>query len=122
MRTWRSATQKPRRWSRSDESGLDQSQAILVAEMAKLQENTTGGTSDYLVTREFRDHSTMESADHGAARVLPDLRGDDIDQRHGRAPRSRNRDRARAIARDAAAVGPNSQAKLSARFGFGTPS
>jgi uncharacterized tellurite resistance protein B-like protein len=41
-------------------SGLDEAQAILVVEMAKLQELTTGGTSDYLVTREFREHSTME--------------------------------------------------------------
>jgi len=38
-------------------SGLDESQAVLVAEMAKLQERTTGETSDYLVTREFRDAS-----------------------------------------------------------------
>jgi uncharacterized tellurite resistance protein B-like protein len=42
------------------ESGLDQSQAVLVAEMAKLQERTAGGTSDYLVTREFREASTPE--------------------------------------------------------------
>jgi uncharacterized tellurite resistance protein B-like protein len=42
------------------ESGLDQSQAVLVAEMAKLQERTSGGTSDYLVTREFREDSSPE--------------------------------------------------------------
>jgi uncharacterized tellurite resistance protein B-like protein len=42
------------------ESGLDQSQAVLVAEMAKLQERTAGGTSDYLVTREFREGSSDE--------------------------------------------------------------
>ncbi|MFI5259474.1 MAG: TerB family tellurite resistance protein [Candidatus Limnocylindrales bacterium] len=41
-------------------SGLDQSQAVLVVEMAKLQEKTGGGTNDYLVTREFRELSTME--------------------------------------------------------------
>jgi uncharacterized tellurite resistance protein B-like protein len=41
-------------------AGLDQSQAVLVVEMAKLQEKTSGGTSDYTVTREFRDHSTQE--------------------------------------------------------------
>jgi uncharacterized tellurite resistance protein B-like protein len=41
-------------------SGLDESQAVLVAEMAKLQEKTAGGTSDYLVTREFRELSTPE--------------------------------------------------------------
>jgi uncharacterized tellurite resistance protein B-like protein len=42
------------------ESGLDESQAVLVAEMAKLQERTSGGTSDYLVTREFREASSPE--------------------------------------------------------------
>jgi uncharacterized tellurite resistance protein B-like protein len=41
-------------------SGLDQPQAVLVVEMAKLQEKTAGGTSDYLVTREFRELSTPE--------------------------------------------------------------
>ncbi|MGZ6265323.1 MAG: tellurite resistance TerB family protein [Candidatus Limnocylindrales bacterium] len=41
-------------------SGLDESQAVLVIEMAKLQEKTGGGTSDYLVTREFRELSTPE--------------------------------------------------------------
>lgn len=40
--------------------GLDESQAVLVVEMAKLQERTTGATSDYLVTREFRDISSPE--------------------------------------------------------------
>ena len=41
-------------------AGLDPAQAVLVVEMAKLQEKTGGGTSDYLVTREFREHSTPE--------------------------------------------------------------
>ncbi|HEX7492266.1 MAG TPA: TerB family tellurite resistance protein [Candidatus Limnocylindrales bacterium] len=41
-------------------AGLDQSQAVLVVEMAKLQEKTSGGTSDYLVTRDFREHSTEQ--------------------------------------------------------------
>ena len=41
-------------------AGLDQAQAVLVVEMAKLQEKTGGGTSDYLVTREFREHSTPD--------------------------------------------------------------
>jgi uncharacterized tellurite resistance protein B-like protein len=40
--------------------GLDPAQAVLVVEMAKLQEKTAGGTSDYLVTREFRELSTPE--------------------------------------------------------------
>ncbi len=42
------------------DSGLDESQSVLVVEMAKLQEKTSGGTSDYLVTREFRELSTPE--------------------------------------------------------------
>jgi uncharacterized tellurite resistance protein B-like protein len=41
-------------------SGLDPAQAVLVVEMAKLQEKTGSGTSDYLVTREFRELSTPE--------------------------------------------------------------
>ena len=28
--------------------------------MAKLQERTTGATSDFLVTREFKDHATVD--------------------------------------------------------------
>jgi uncharacterized tellurite resistance protein B-like protein len=42
------------------ESGLDSSQALLVAEMARLQERTSGGTSDYLVTREFGERYTTD--------------------------------------------------------------
>jgi uncharacterized tellurite resistance protein B-like protein len=42
------------------DAGLDQPQAVLVVEMAKMQEMAIGGTSDYLVTREFREHSTPE--------------------------------------------------------------
>ena len=41
-------------------SGLDAAQAALVAEMAKLQEKTTGATSDFLVTREFSEHAAVE--------------------------------------------------------------
>jgi uncharacterized tellurite resistance protein B-like protein len=41
-------------------SGLDPAQAVLVVEMAKLQELTAGETSDYLVTREFSENSTQE--------------------------------------------------------------
>ncbi len=43
-----------------EEAGLDRPQAVLVTQMAKLQERATGGTSDYLVTREFRQMSTPE--------------------------------------------------------------
>lgn len=34
--------------------GLDEATAVLVAQMAKLQARTVGGTEDYVVTREFK--------------------------------------------------------------------
>jgi len=43
-----------------DAAGIDEAQAVLVVEMAKLQALTVGGTEDYLVTREFRKVSTPE--------------------------------------------------------------
>ncbi len=43
-----------------DQTGLDAAEAALVVETAKLQALSTGGTDDYLVTREFRDVSTPE--------------------------------------------------------------
>ncbi len=42
------------------QTGLDAAEAALVVETAKLQALSTGGTDDYLVTREFRDVSTTE--------------------------------------------------------------
>jgi uncharacterized tellurite resistance protein B-like protein len=38
--------------------GLDQAQAVLVVEMAKIQARVNGGTEDFVVTREFRSIST----------------------------------------------------------------
>jgi len=43
-----------------DQTGLDAAEAALVVETAKLQALSTGGTDDYLVTREFRHVSTTE--------------------------------------------------------------
>ncbi len=42
-----------------DEGLLDEAQAVLVVEMAKLQERTTGETSDFIVTREFAEHASL---------------------------------------------------------------
>jgi uncharacterized tellurite resistance protein B-like protein len=39
---------------------LDESQSILVVEMAKLQARAQGDTEDYVVTREFKSISTMD--------------------------------------------------------------
>jgi len=43
-----------------EQGGLDEAQAVLVVEMAKLQARTQGGTEDFVVTREFRAISTPE--------------------------------------------------------------
>jgi len=40
--------------------GLDESQAVLVVGMTKLQASIEGATEDYVVTREFREISTPE--------------------------------------------------------------
>ena len=40
--------------------GLDSSQAVLVVQMAKIQARVHGATEDFVVTREFRDISTLE--------------------------------------------------------------
>jgi len=40
--------------------GLDESQAVLVVGMTKLQASIEGATEDYVVTREFREISTMD--------------------------------------------------------------
>lgn len=40
--------------------GLDASQAVLVVQMAKVQARVHGATEDFVVTREFREISTLE--------------------------------------------------------------
>ena len=40
--------------------GLDEAQSVLVIQMAKLQAHVHGATEDFVVTREFRDISTVE--------------------------------------------------------------
>jgi uncharacterized tellurite resistance protein B-like protein len=42
------------------DAGIDEAQAVLVVEMAKLQARAHGETEDYLVTREFKRVSTPE--------------------------------------------------------------
>jgi uncharacterized tellurite resistance protein B-like protein len=43
-----------------ERGALDEPTAVLVAEMAKLQARTVGGTEDYVVTREFKEIATPE--------------------------------------------------------------
>jgi uncharacterized tellurite resistance protein B-like protein len=40
--------------------GLDEAQAVLVVGMTKIQASIEGATEDYVVTREFREISTMD--------------------------------------------------------------
>ena len=102
-------------------SGLDPSQAVLVAEMAKLQEKTTGGTSDYLVAREFTEHSTMDQRITlmracyrvcAADDAISGMESSTMDEIASELELSRE---------DAAAVRAEFAGKLSARFGFGKP-
>lgn len=44
----------------AEPGGLDEAQAVLVVEMAKLQARTAGETEDFLVTREFRQAASRE--------------------------------------------------------------
>ncbi|HEX8941176.1 MAG TPA: TerB family tellurite resistance protein [Candidatus Limnocylindrales bacterium] len=44
----------------TERGGLDEAQAVLVVEMAKLQALAAGETEDYLVTREFRNAASRE--------------------------------------------------------------
>ena len=43
-----------------EHGGLTEPEAVLAVEIAKHQSRHHGGTEDYLVTREFRDHATTE--------------------------------------------------------------
>ncbi|HTC86596.1 MAG TPA: TerB family tellurite resistance protein, partial [Candidatus Acidoferrum sp.] len=43
-----------------DHGGVEEAQAVLVTEIAKSMARLVGGTEDYIVTREFREHSTPE--------------------------------------------------------------
>jgi uncharacterized tellurite resistance protein B-like protein len=43
-----------------ESGGLDEAQAVLVVQMAKLQARSQGGTEDFVVSREFRKNSTPE--------------------------------------------------------------
>ena len=43
-----------------EQGGLDEAQAVLEVEMAKLQARNHGSTEDFVVTREFRSIATLE--------------------------------------------------------------
>ena len=102
-------------------SGLDPSQAILVAEMAKLQEKTTGGTSDYLVTREFREHSTMDQRITLLRACYRVCAADDAISGTESTTMDEIANELELSREDAAAVRAEFAGRLSARFGFGKP-
>jgi uncharacterized tellurite resistance protein B-like protein len=102
-------------------SGLDPSQAVLVAEMAKLQEKTTGSTSDYLVTREFREHSTMDQRITLLRACYRVCAADDAISGTESATMDEIASELELSREDAAAVRAEFAGRLSARFGFGKP-
>jgi uncharacterized tellurite resistance protein B-like protein len=102
-------------------SGLDPSQAVLVAEMAKLQEKTIGGTSDYLVTREFKEHSTMDQRIILLRACYRVSAADDAISGTESATMDEIASELELSREDAAAVRAEFAGKLSARFGFGKP-
>ncbi len=103
------------------ESGLDPSQAVLVVEMAKLQEKTSGGTSDYLVTREFREHSTIEQRMTVMRACYRVCAADDAISGTESATMDEIASELEMSRDDAATVRAEFAGRLSARFGFGTP-
>jgi uncharacterized tellurite resistance protein B-like protein len=102
-------------------SGLDPSQATLVVEMAKLQEKTTGGTSDYLVTREFREHATMEQRITVLRACYRICAADDAISGSESATVDEIASELEISREDAAAVRAEFAGQLSARFGFARP-
>ncbi len=101
-------------------SGLDPAQAVLVVEMAKLQEKTSGGTSDYLVTREFREASTLDQRLMVLRACYRICAADDAISGMETATVDQIATELEIPREDAAAVRAEFASLLSARFGFGT--
>ena len=75
---------------------LDEATAVLVAEMAKLQAKTVGGTEDYVVTREFAALATDQQQQVAmVARLLRDLGRERLDLGRGVGGGQPDRQRAR---------------------------
>jgi uncharacterized tellurite resistance protein B-like protein len=102
-------------------SGLDPSQAILVVEMAKLQEKTAGGTSDFLVTREFRELSTPEQRMTALRACFRVCAADDVISGMESSTLNEIASELDIPAADLHAIRTEFGDKFSARLGFGTP-
>jgi uncharacterized tellurite resistance protein B-like protein len=100
-------------------SGLDGSQAVLVVEMAKLQEKTVGGTSDYLVTREFLENSTPEQRVSALRACYRVCTADDAISGMETSTLDEIASELQIPHDDEAAVRAEFADKISARFGFG---
>lgn len=103
-------------------SGLDGSQAVLVVEMAKLQESTVGGTIDYLVTREFRELSTPEQQIMALRACYRVCTADDAISGMEISMLDEIASELQIPSVDAAKVRAEFADKITARFGFGTAS
>jgi uncharacterized tellurite resistance protein B-like protein len=99
--------------------GLDQAQAALVAEMAKLQEVTIGGTSDFTVTREFQQTATPEQCAMLLRACYRVCAADDSISGYESATLDQIANELKMTRADAAAIRAEFADKLSARFGFG---
>jgi len=102
-----------------NEAGLDQAQAALVAEMAKLQEVTVGGTSDYTVTRDFGEIATPEESLMLLRACYRVCAADDSISGYESSTLDEIANELKITRVDAAAIRAEFADKLSARFGFG---
>jgi uncharacterized tellurite resistance protein B-like protein len=102
-------------------SGLDPSQAVLVVEMAKLQEKTGDGTSDYGVTREFRELSTPEQKITALRACYRVCTADDAISGMEISMLDEIASELDIPREDVAAVRAEFADKITARFGFGAP-
>lgn len=103
-------------------SGLDASQAVLVVEMAKLQELTVGGTNDYLVTREFGELSTPEQKIMALRACYRVCTADDAISGMEISMLDEIASELQIPRADEAAIRAEFADKITARFGFGTGS
>ena len=102
--------------------GVDQAQAALVAEMAKLQQVTIGGTSDFTVTRDFQESATPEQCAMLLRACYRVCAADDSISGYESATLDQVANELKLTRVDAAAIRAEFADRLSARFGFGKTS
>jgi len=99
-------------------AGLDQAQAVLVGEMARLQATTIGGTSDFTVTRDFGETATPDQCLMLLRACYRVCAADDSISGYESSTLDEIANELKITRVDAAAVRAEFADKLSARFGF----